>query len=191
MTGISTKELWTVKGKPMSNGYTLENSLYGFSGNPLTPYKEESIPPKYCIFVIRGTDGRESGWLFQNDEVGGQHISEKLHEFISGERKTMFYRCQHPPLARTKECLSLHDLLYAFKYSVNIEQVKKFQVRLVDTASGISFGDTQIFDLTWDNLKSNQKPTALFISDGRKEAVLGTVLHGTRTMCSMFLEPPL
>lgn len=162
MTSNSVREIWRVDGKYQINGTRVQNVLYGYSGSPLRPYDDDT-EPRFCIFTVIDTNGKETGYLFTNEKSDGIYTSVQLIDFIVGEgKKRVFYSEEHR--ARTSDKTELWDLLYHFKYGATLEQTKLLCVRMIDVDPCLWCGGVKVFDMTFDNLVSDEKLSAMFVS---------------------------
>lgn len=181
MTSNSTKVIWEIDGTYKYNGCTVKNTLYGYAGSPLRRYND-SIEPELCIFTVTDTEGKETGYLINNQETDGIYTRDRLDNYIlGGEKKRIFY--SEGRQARTAERIDLWDLLYHFRYGAELAQAKKLNVRMINTEPCLWFGDVKVFDLTFDNLISNEMLSTNFISGAGEKRVYGGILHGENTVC--------
>lgn len=180
-TSNSVREIWRVDGKYQINGTKVQNVLYGYSGNPLRPYDDDT-EPMFCIFTTINTNGTETGYLFTNKKNNGIYTSVRLIDFIEGEgKKRIFYSKEHR--AHTSDKIELWDLLYHFRYGTTLEQAKKLNVRMIDKEPCMWFGGVKVFDLTFDNLISDEMLSAKFISGNGDKRVYGEILRRENTTC--------
>lgn len=184
MTSKTIKELWRVEGKYNEDSSRVKNILYGYSGNPLVPYCQNNIEPDYCIFAVVDKKGTETGWLFKNDNIGGKRISELLRNFIkNGGEQHLFYGYKNRARTDNNQKVNLCGLIYSFRYGTTVERAKELQVRMISNSSCSKINDTEVFDLTWDNLISNEKFSATFITGKGDRRTSGSILHGENTLC--------
>lgn len=166
----------------------MQNVLYGFTGNPLQPYNQSNQAPDYCIFTVADTNGLETGWLFENDMINGVRIGDRLKAFIENDGKQqIFYRNGKAARTDKKSRVFLHDLLYGFRYGTTTEQARALDVEMLDN-SAKTVGSVKIFDLTWDNIVSDEKLSAVFFSGKGENEVVGSILPGRNTLCVYFPE---
>lgn len=185
MTSKTIKEFWRIEGKHRigENYERVQNVLYGFTGNPLQPYSHDDRIPDYCIFAITDTKGLETGWLFENDVIDGVRIGDRLKAFIENDgNQQIFYRNKKDARNDNKPRVSLHDLLYSFRYGMTTERAKALNVEMIDNVATINIHGVDVFDLTWDNTVSDEKLSAIFFSGKGEKRVPGSLLRGGNTL---------
>lgn len=186
MTSKTIKELWRIEGKHRigESFERVQNALYGFTGNPLQPYSQSDQAPDYCIFTVADTSGLETGWLFENDMIDDVRIGDRLKAFIENDGKQqVFYRLRNTARTDGKPKISLHDLLYSFRYGMTAEQTRALDVEMIDSVATINICGVEVFDLTWNNIVSDEKLSAVFFSSKGENKVAGSILHGKNTLC--------
>lgn len=186
MTSQSIKELWRIEGKHRvgESFERVQNVLYGYTGNPLQPYNQSDQVPDYCIFTVADTGGLETGWLFENNKIDDVRIGDRLKAFIENDGKQqVFYRLRNTARTDGKPKVSLHDLLYSFRYGMTAEQARVLDVGMIDNVATINIHGVEVFDLTWDNIVSDEKLSAVFFSGKGENKVAGSILYGKNTLC--------
>lgn len=179
MTSKSIKVIiGPIEGTHAKDGKTVQNIIYGYSGNPLRPYTSGD-DPEYCIFSVVDTSGMEIGYMFNNDEIDGERIHKRLVEFINNDgskNKKLFYRDKRlDHRVRTNENVELLDLLMSFRLKMTPDDAKRIHAKLIDKRATRSFNDytVYVYDLQWDNIAYDGKlQSHNFIGNGDNERYL-------------------